>query len=187
MGDLRTKRTYKLLQDSLFKLLQKKAFDDIKVNDICELAMVHRTTFYSHFSDKYELLDYCINEIEKEIMGNPLNSSYSSLEEFYTNMIMKLLNYVDNNKKLFHSILTKNNDTGFSKILSHACISYIKEMLLKEEENGINHNIPIEIIAEFYSGAVISTISWWIKTKSKLSKEQLCEYIICLIFEDLHK
>ena len=29
MGDLRTKRTYKLLQDALFELLSKKAFDEI--------------------------------------------------------------------------------------------------------------------------------------------------------------
>jgi len=53
MGDLRTIRTYKLLKDSLLELLSKDSFDNIKVNDICNLAMVHRTTFYSHFADKY--------------------------------------------------------------------------------------------------------------------------------------
>lgn len=186
MGDLRTKRTYKLLQDALFELLSKKAFDEIKVNDICELAMVHRTTFYTHFSDKYELLEYVIFEVEKEITGNLMPYSYSTLEEFYRNMIMSLLNYIDIHRKFFRSILKKNEDTGFSKVFNHTCISYIKEMLAKEEETGITHTVPIEIISEFYSGAVISTINWWLKSNSKLSKDELCTYIINLIFETPH-
>ena len=187
MGDLRTKRTYKLLQDSLFELLAKKSFDEIKVNDICELAMIHRTTFYSHFSDKYELLEYCISEIEKEITGNLKLYSYTNLEEFYTNMIMSVLNYIDKNRKFFRSIFKKNEDTGLLKIFTHTCISYISDMLKKEEENNIVHPVPIEIISEFYAGAVISTVSWWLKTNSKLSKENLCEYIMKLIFENPHK
>ena len=183
MGDLRTKRTYKLLQNSLFMLLEKKPFDEIKVNDICDLAMIHRTTFYTHFQDKYDLLEYCISEVEKEITGNLKPNTYSTLEEFYTNMIMNVLDYTDANRKFFRSILKKNENTGFIKILSHTCISYMKEMLKKEEENGLTHLIPLEIIVEFYTGAVINTINWWIKSNSKLSKEDLCNYIMKLIFE----
>ena len=70
MGDLRTIRTYKLLKDSLLELLSKDSFDNIKVNDICNLAMVHRTTFYSHFADKYELLDYAIKDIENDLISD---------------------------------------------------------------------------------------------------------------------
>ena len=68
MKDLRVQRTYILLKDSLFKLLSKKSFEDIRVNDICNLAMIHRTTFYHHFQDKYELLEFCIQDIEQELL-----------------------------------------------------------------------------------------------------------------------
>lgn len=186
MEDLRTKRTHKLLKDSLFSLLSKKSFDEVKVIDICELAMVHRATFYSHFADKYELLEYCIKEVEKEIICNLRPTTYSDRKEFYTNMIMSVLDYLNSNKKFFRAILKKNEDTGFIKIFNHTCISYIHDMLLKEEESGISHNIPIEVIVEFYSGAVISTITWWLKSNSKLSKEELCTDIVNLIFENPH-
>lgn len=186
MGDLRTKRTYKLLQDSLFELLSKKPFDEIKVNDICDLAMIHRTTFYTHFSDKYELLEYTISEVEKEITSNLKPYAYSNLEDFYKNMIMSVLNYIDEHRKFFRSIIKKNEDTGFLKIFNHTCTSYMNEMLKKEEESGITHTVPIELISEFYAGSVISTISWWVKTNSRLSKEELCTYMIRLIFENPH-
>ena len=186
MGDLRTKRTYKLLQDSLFTLLTKKPFDEIKVNDICDLAMIHRTTFYTHFSDKYELLDYTISEVEKEITSNLKPYAYSNIEDFYTNMIMSVLNYIEEHRKFFRSIMKKNENTGFLKLFHRTCVSYMQEMLKKEEETGIIHTVPIELISEFYSGAVISTIDWWVKTSSKLSKEELCKHITTLIFETPH-
>lgn len=39
MGDLRTLRTYTLLQKALLELLSKQSFDSIKVNDICNVAI----------------------------------------------------------------------------------------------------------------------------------------------------
>ena len=51
--DLRVKKTYKLLSDALLKLLEEKNFDEIKLTEICELAMVHKTTFYNHFKSSF--------------------------------------------------------------------------------------------------------------------------------------
>ena len=78
MGDLRTLRTYTLLQKALLELLSKQSFDSIKVNDICNVAMIHRTTFYSHFSDKYELLDYVIKNLEDDLLAGFDVTDYSS-------------------------------------------------------------------------------------------------------------
>ena len=91
MGDLRTTRTYLLLKNALLELLSKQSFDTIKVNDICNLAMVHRTTFYSHFSDKYELLDYCVNDLESELTKNFEPKNYSNTKEFYSDLINHLI------------------------------------------------------------------------------------------------
>lgn len=66
-GDLRIRRTKKLLLDSLMQLLQEHAFEKIGVNDICERAMVHRATFYNHFDDKYDLFNYALSQLEDEM------------------------------------------------------------------------------------------------------------------------
>ncbi|POA00817.1 TetR/AcrR family transcriptional regulator, partial [Staphylococcus carnosus] len=52
--DLRVIKTKRALSDSLFKLLENTMFSSITVNMICEEALVHRTTFYKHFYDKYD-------------------------------------------------------------------------------------------------------------------------------------
>lgn len=187
MEDLRVKKTYLFLKNALFELLAKKSFDEIKVNDICNVAMVHRTTFYSHFSDKYDLLEFCVKDVEQELSEKITHNPYSNTKEFYTNLIMSLLDYIGDNKKFFQCILKKNSDSSIVSIFKNACVSYITEMLEKEEDAGINHTVSCEVIAEFYAGAVIATIVWWLKTKSTLSETELCSAIISLIFETPHK
>ena len=51
--DLRVKKTRKLLCMALFELLQQKSFEEIRLTELCDKSMVHKTTFYNHFNDKY--------------------------------------------------------------------------------------------------------------------------------------
>src|SRR2546425_5891929 len=57
LADLRVRRTRKLLWEALMAELSERAFEEITVKEICERAMVHRTTFYKHYEDKYALLE----------------------------------------------------------------------------------------------------------------------------------
>src|SRR5215510_5102896 len=56
-ADLRVRRTHKFLWEALMVELSERPFEAITVKDICERAMVHRTTFYKHYEDKYALLE----------------------------------------------------------------------------------------------------------------------------------
>ena len=51
--DLRIMKTKKALYQSLIQLMKEKTFEEIRVSDICELALINRSTFYAHFDDKY--------------------------------------------------------------------------------------------------------------------------------------
>lgn len=183
MSDLRTTRTYKLLKEALLQLLSKESFDNIKVNDICNLAMVHRTTFYSHFSDKYELLDYAIKDIENELLSGFSISDYNSLKDFYTGLIMNILKYIGSNKAFYRSMMNNNYSAGIITILHDSAITHISEIIEKEKKNGNKISVPVNVLSEFYSGAVTSIIMWWLRTNSDISEKELCNYIISLIFD----
>ena len=68
--DPRVKRTRNLILTSFATLIAEKGFDSISVQDVANKAEINRVTFYAHFSDKYELLDYTVqkafmSEVEK--------------------------------------------------------------------------------------------------------------------------
>ncbi|MCI9175695.1 MAG: TetR family transcriptional regulator, partial [Lachnospiraceae bacterium] len=58
--DLRIQKTYLALSRALLKAMGEKPFEDIRVNELCDRAMVRKSTFYKHFGDKYELLAFVV-------------------------------------------------------------------------------------------------------------------------------
>ena len=57
--DLRRERqTKQAMADSIMRLMLKKSIDQITVNEIVDAAGLTRMTFYRHFKDKYDLVDW---------------------------------------------------------------------------------------------------------------------------------
>src|SRR5689334_3780144 len=80
--DLRVRRTHKLLWEALMAELSQHSFEEITVRQICEHAMVHHSTFYKHYTDKYALLEHGIRQMYDELVvpGEHLPPSAFSLE-----------------------------------------------------------------------------------------------------------
>ncbi|MGH9544479.1 MAG: TetR/AcrR family transcriptional regulator [Terriglobales bacterium] len=54
--DPRILRSRRMLMDALARLLSKKEFDDISIQEIADEATLNRATFYLHYPDKSALL-----------------------------------------------------------------------------------------------------------------------------------
>ena len=58
-----------VLKESFINLLGKKDISEITIKEICENADINRATFYTHYSDQYDLL----RKIEDEFLDNIRN------------------------------------------------------------------------------------------------------------------
>ena len=56
--DLRIRKTYKALCDAFVTILEKKRFDDLTVNELCDEATIRCATFYKHFADQYDFFSF---------------------------------------------------------------------------------------------------------------------------------
>lgn len=87
--DLRVIKTKKALSSSLLQLLEQQLFQTITVNQICDNALVHRTTFYKHFYDKYDLLEYLFNQLTKDYfardISDRLNHPFQTMSDTINN------------------------------------------------------------------------------------------------------
>ncbi len=96
--DPRTARTRQLIIGAFNQLLATKNFDQISVKDITSLATINRATFYSHFMDKYELVDVVLTERIEDTMKEHFNC-YQELNE---EMIVKMFQSISQiHKNLF--------------------------------------------------------------------------------------
>lgn len=67
-SDLRTFKTLNAIEISFTNLISTKAFRDITINDIAKGAVINRSTFYLHYTDKYKLLDTLVNQKIRKVM-----------------------------------------------------------------------------------------------------------------------
>lgn len=182
--DLRVRRTYKLLSQALMSLLLEKSFEEIFVTDICERAMVHRTTFYKHFEDKYHLLDFCVQELIRNFEGDEYKPNPGgNMKDYHMSLIRKSLEYLSKNRDLLLTgILRAGNNSAFPML--HRFVNrLIEKKLLENEKAGYHHTIPCPIIAEFYSGALLSAAVWWLENGTAISIDDMVHYISKMIHE----
>lgn len=180
--DLRVKRTYKLLSEALKKLMKQKPFDKISVTDICEEAMVHRTTFYTHFSDKFDLLQFCMNELESPFDEMLLDEeSDEGYKRYYMNVAEKILGHVEENGDFFRILIKKNKEESLLNHMQRDLCFRIEEKLKLCEKNGIELPAPAPVLANLYAGGGMSIALWWIENDMPCSPEELAAYLAKII------
>ena len=87
-----TNLTKRALADSLKKLLSRRPMDRITVQDVTDDAAVSRKTFYYHFHDIYDLMEWLVVD-ECSHFGSPANGSVDWIRE-----VADVLNYVRENR-----------------------------------------------------------------------------------------
>lgn len=179
--DLRIIKTKKILFDSLLKLMKNKNFEKIKISDICEEALINRSTFYAHYEDKYELLMDLFEE-QKIALLKKLEDNENIIfsKEYMMELLNILIDHIDDNRKTYSAILTNNRDGILIDFLIDAIERDVSDRL-KNNNEIIDSKLPLDIIVKFYAGGLINIGIAWITRNEKYSKEELLSYIDKLI------
>lgn len=96
MEDKRIAKTKRSLKKTLTEMLGKENFEHISITELCRKAEVSRITFYSHYSDKYALLDDIFSDMikigtEDYYRRQKENSPSGRLTAGYVNMLDSIL------------------------------------------------------------------------------------------------
>lgn len=181
--DLRVIKTKNLIYNTLIELMKDKTFEEIKVSDICNKALINRSTFYSHYEDKYDLLVDFINSLKDEFVTElNKNSSNLNTKEYYIELIKIFLNHIEERKEMYTSIMINNRNSIMMDIL----LSVVNNDLLKKmSKDEFKSSIPDDIIVKFYLGGVINLGVEWLKDNTKYSKEEIINYLNLLIPDNI--
>lgn len=176
--DIRVKRTYNQLFSALIKLLGEKSFDDLTVLEICDKAGIHRATFYKHFVDKYDFLNTCFNISLSNLTFDKIAESYTpeTMKKSCMRMILKVLNFVEENQKVIVSLSTDRNSASFNTALNDAIANFIEERIntIRPENEKLSKTVPL--LANYYAGAIVGIVKWWATNQSSYSKQDFLDF-----------
>jgi len=183
--DLRVRRTHKLLFDALLLLIKEKGFDSITVSEICDRAMVHRTTFYKHYEDKYHLL----YEGSKAVMGDFL-ASIDFLGTPYHQFtaagiapprVVSFFNHVAEQKEFYQTISQIPYVNIFQRVLRDYLTEHIHLLLSSGQIQDKKIGMPISLITHFIAGAMINTLTWWLEKGMSVPPEDMAKNVALLL------
>lgn len=176
--DLRVVRTYKSLTEAFLQLMSKKHLEDITVNELCEKAMIRRTTFYKHFADKFDFFRFFVWQMQADFnAANPAPTNDQNQNTYYIKILHHVMDFFKEHEQFVRMVLSSNLLITILDILSEQIASDILEKIITDEKNGINAPAAPEIVTAFYTGSIMHTIRWWFVQKKPLPEEQLIQEV----------
>ena len=144
-------------------LIQTKEINEITVTDICKLANLNRTTFYSNYIDIYDVAEKIRDELEKEVELLYVNENGHTYSNF-----LKLFNHIKENQ-IFYKTYFK---LGYHKgPISEAYNDTLKCANIYYNDDYIDYHI------EFFRAGFNAIILKWLNGGCKESPEEINEIV----------
>lgn len=179
--DLRVRRTHKLLWEALMAELSERAFEEITVKDICERAMVHRTTFYKHYEDKYALLEQGMRQMYDNLVAAeahlpPDTYSLDRPPPYF----VRLFEHVAEHQQFYTLMLCGEGIGRFQKLVKEYIIEMTEANTSALTRTHQHLDVPVAMQMQFLAGAVISTLAWWLENGMPHAPQQMARYLLVL-------
>lgn len=175
--DLRVQKTERALTEALLTLLKEKPFEEITVSDLCETAMVRRATFYKHFRDKHEFLDFCMTHRLRKLEPPCAVMCAEDPVAYCIDATRDMLRFLQENRVLIDRTAKRPEAAGlmdiFTRQMTRAMLS--KADLLSQD--GLVFVAKPEVIAGFFTGALLGTVRWWFTECPEMGEDELLAHI----------
>lgn len=184
--DLRIKKTYLALYNAFTSLLEEKRFEDVTLNELCERAMIRRTTFYKHFADKYEYLSFYMKETSASFRDQlpPDLVSQKSLDSFLC-MCRELLRFIEKHNKMVKNVVTSNMFPVFISCLAEQITDDILYDLKKRPTSQNMKPAQQEDIAAFYAGGIVNLLRLYLNRGDDIDEDAFVASVALLLSNNL--
>ena len=167
------------LENSLKKLLLQKPLNKITINDITEDCGINRMTFYYHFRDIYDLVEWVCMEDAKKALAD--NKTYETWQQGF----VRIFDAVRENKPFIMNVYRCVSREQVENYLYR--ITYdLLEGVVEEKAQGMSvRQEDKELIATLYKYLFVGLMLDWIKDEMKQEPEALVNRFALVIQDDL--
>lgn len=168
--------TKRALAASLKELMAEQPFEKINVAQICERCNMNRKSFYYHFKDKYDLVNWIFDtEFIALLKHEDLGANYKERWAF----IEKTSRYFYQNHAFYRKALQMKGQNSFGDHFRE----YIRPLLANRISGIFGKEQPDDFTLDFFTDAVICAMERWLLTKECMPPEEFVEKIKVLTEE----
>lgn len=167
--DRRQQKTRAAIFGAFSVLLSKENYNKITVQEIIDQANIGRTTFYTHFETKDDLLKTMCEELFDHVINGAMVIDHPEA------VFCHLLKHLEANQNLLTLLSSENNEIFlryFKKSLNQ---------LMKQQFSLKDSKLPEDFLINHISSSFVEMVIWWIDTKQRQSAEELDYYFHYII------
>lgn len=167
--------TKRALEQSLKKLLLKKPLTKITINDITEDCGMNRMTFYYHFKDIYDLVEWaCLEDARKALDEK---KTYDTWQQG----LLQIFETVRENKPFVMNLYRCIDREQVEKYLK-PLVDQLLLNVINEEANEMTVRDEDKLfIAQVYSYVFVGLMLDWVKEDMQADPEQLVSRLATLM------
>lgn len=162
--------TKHLIASSFKELMQQHPFEKISIMMIVDKADIRRPSFYNHFQDKYDLLEWIVSE--DLIRQTRMVLEKGMPEEAFKMLFTSLLSEADFYRRAF----TVTGQNGFEEAFTRQIQVLFTEFLQREETQPPRPGyLTVQDVAHFNAVCFTAVIRDWLENNRRGDAEQLLE------------
>ena len=171
--------TKKALAAALKDQLLKKPLHKITINDITEECGINRMTFYYHFKDIYDLVEWtCVEDAVRALEGN---KTYDTWQQGFYNIFEAVLQNKPFIMNVYHCVDREQVEKYLNPLVDDLLMGVIEEqaagMTVRDEDK--------QFIAKVYAYSFVGLMLDWIRDDRKDDPEELVKKFAMVIQGDL--
>ena len=158
--------TKQAFADALRKLLDQMPFSKISVSHICEECGMNRKSFYYHFKDKYDLVNWIFDTEITEIFSEEEWKNAG----FTWDILGKICTYFYTQRTFYSKVLQIEGQNSLTEHFRDILVPINQKFLemVKEEEMGEHEAFYIH----FFSDAFLAALIRWLGEKESVPPEE---------------
>jgi len=171
--DRRIQKTLNLLRQALVSLIAEKPYDSIVVKEILDRANVGRSTFYTHFRDKDDLLLSGIHDMLGDV-PSPTRTSGQKLDQ----ILWFSLPIFEHHYRHAHAWGDRIGTKGRAVLHEHLrrVLTGIITQVMKKDYRPARpspRQMPPELVSAYVASTFVLVLNWWLDTKMRLSPKEI--------------
>lgn len=163
--------TKRALAAAMKQLMSHRPFAKINVGDICELCSMNRKSFYYHFRDKYDLVNWIFQNEFLTLMQTVQTVDYWELVDL-------LCTYFYENRAFYNNALSVQGQNSFSEYFQECITPVIRATLDQTMEAS---DTDAAFVAEFFADAFTVSIMRWLSDRHCMDPHEFTRLLrLCL-------
>lgn len=176
------RRTEGLLHEALASLTHEKAYEAIAVKEILTRADVGRSTFYTHFRDKDELLASGIRDM---VRGRGATSSTrpAGRADGIPRFSLRILEHIERYQEAGETAAPALRQDVVHEHLRRVLVELIDEDLrfTSRRQQASEHAVPTDLLAQHVASTFVLVLNWWLGSEKRVSARRVNDLFRALV------